>query len=85
MFYSEVSAAANQRRQFKNSITGSVIANSSFETSNDTERLAANAVAATAVGATITSLVGGGYIRAKQLPAQYSIEELRAAYIRSVA
>lgn len=85
MFYSEIGAATNQRRQFKNAISGSTIANSSFETGNDTERLAANAVAATAVAATITSLTGGGFIRSKQLISQYSLEELRAAYARSIA
>lgn len=85
MFFSVVNSASNQKRQYKNSISGAIIANSLFETGNDLERDAALAVAQTAVGVTINSLTGGGFIRSKQLISQYSLEELRAAYARSIA
>lgn len=85
MFYSTTKALANQKREFRNDITGAVIANSSYETGNDLERDAANAVAQTAIGVTITALVNGGYIKSKQLISQYTIESLRAAYARSIA
>ncbi len=85
MFFSVVNSATNQKRQYKNSISGAIIANSLFEMGNDLERDAAAAVAQTAVGVTITALVNSGHIRSKQLISQYSLEELRSAYARSIA
>ncbi len=85
MLYSSHIALENQKREFRSQISGNVIASTTHQTGNDAERDAANATAAAAIATEIAALVSGGYVRQKQLLSQYSIEELRSAYSRSIA
>jgi hypothetical protein len=85
MFYSTHKALANQKREMRSQISGAVIANTAHETGNPVERDAANATAAAAIATEVAALVSGGHVRAKQMISQYSVEELRAAYARSIA
>jgi hypothetical protein len=85
MFYSTHSGPGNGQREMRSQISGATIASTAHETGNAVARDAANAAAAAAVATEVASLVSGGYVRAKQMLSQYSLEELRAGYAKSQA
>jgi hypothetical protein len=85
MLLSTHSGPSNQQRTYRSQVSGANIPTAVFTHGNETERVAAQAIADAAIATEVAALVSGGHVRAKQLLSQYSLEELRAAYQRSIA
>jgi hypothetical protein len=81
-YFSHKSNGQNQRRDIKCMITEAVVA--TYETGNDASKLSAQQTADAAQAATVASLISGGYLKANAT-FSYTLNELQAAYARSIA